>query len=156
MALVGIELVVVHGGGPQVSEAMTQAGIEPSVHRGTARHGCPDSMEIVRRVLVGSINSDLVSPAQRGGTVGGRTIGRRRRARRGRRPTRARRARISDHVGEVTAVDPAPDLVAARRRAGRQSSPALLPMPTGSCTTSTRTRPRARSLRHWAQQNSFI
>jgi len=60
MALVGIELVVVHGGGPQVSEAMAQAGIEPSFIGGLRVTDAP-SMEIVRRVLIGSINSDLVT-----------------------------------------------------------------------------------------------
>jgi acetylglutamate kinase len=60
MALVGIELVVVHGGGPQVSEAMAQAGIEPSFVGGL-RVTDAMSMEIVKRVLIGSINSDLVT-----------------------------------------------------------------------------------------------
>jgi len=60
MALVGIELVVVHGGGPQVSEAMSEAGIEPSFVGGLRVTDAP-SMEIVKRVLIGSINSDLVT-----------------------------------------------------------------------------------------------
>jgi acetylglutamate kinase len=60
LALVGIELVVVHGGGPQVSEAMTQAGVAPSFVGGL-RVTDASSMEIVRRVLIGSINSDLVA-----------------------------------------------------------------------------------------------
>jgi acetylglutamate kinase len=60
LALVGIELVVVHGGGPQVSEAMSQAGVAPSFIGGL-RVTDSTSMEIVRRVLIGSINSDLVA-----------------------------------------------------------------------------------------------
>ena len=60
MALVGIELVVVHGGGPQVSEAMAAAGIQPRFVGGL-RVTDARAMEIVRRVLVGSINSDLVA-----------------------------------------------------------------------------------------------
>ncbi|MGH2750703.1 MAG: acetylglutamate kinase [Actinomycetota bacterium] len=60
MALVGINLVVVHGGGPQVSEAMAQAGIQPTFVGGL-RVTDTQSMEIVRRVLIGSINSDLVA-----------------------------------------------------------------------------------------------
>lgn len=66
MSLVGIHLVVVHGGGPQVSEAMTQAGIEPTFVGGL-RVTDDASMEIVRRVLVGSINSDLVARLGRAG-----------------------------------------------------------------------------------------
>ena len=60
MALVGIRLVVVHGGGPQVSEAMTAAGLEPEFIGGL-RVTDDDAMELVRRVLVGSINSALVA-----------------------------------------------------------------------------------------------
>lgn len=69
MALVGIKLVVVHGGGPQVSAAMSQAGIEPAFVGGL-RVTDPESMEIVRRVLVGSINSDLVARLNAAGLSG--------------------------------------------------------------------------------------
>jgi acetylglutamate kinase len=105
MALVGIELVVVHGGGPQVSEAMTQAGIEPSFIGGLRVTDAP-SMEIVRRVLIGSINTDLVTRLNAAGlsAVGlsggdGGLV----------EVTTARGAEGEDlgYVGEVTAVDPA-------------------------------------------------
>jgi len=59
LALVGIRIVVVHGGGPQVSEAMTSAGIEPRFVGGL-RVTDDEAIEVVRRVLVGSINPDLV------------------------------------------------------------------------------------------------
>jgi acetylglutamate kinase len=59
LSLVGIRLVVVHGGGPQVSEAMSVAGIEPRFIGGL-RVTDEASMDLVRQVLVGSINSDLV------------------------------------------------------------------------------------------------
>jgi acetylglutamate kinase len=59
MALVGIRLVVVHGGGPQVSEAMQRAGISPKFVGGL-RVTDDQSIELVRRVLIGSINADLV------------------------------------------------------------------------------------------------
>jgi acetylglutamate kinase len=59
LALVGVRLVIVHGGGPQVSRAMVGAGIEPSFVQGLRVTG-DAAMEIVRQVLVGSINSDLV------------------------------------------------------------------------------------------------
>lgn len=105
MALVGIELVVVHGGGPQVSEAMAQAGIEPSFIGGLRVTDAP-SMEIVRRVLIGSINSDLVTRLNAAGlsAVGlsggdGGLI----------EVTTASGSDGEDlgYVGEVTAVDPA-------------------------------------------------
>jgi acetylglutamate kinase len=66
MALVGIRLVVVHGGGPQVSEAMTDAGLEPTFVDGL-RVTDENAMELVRRVLLGSINSALVGRLQASG-----------------------------------------------------------------------------------------
>jgi acetylglutamate kinase len=60
LALVGLRLVVVHGGGPQVSGAMSAAGIEPSFVGGL-RVTDEDSMVLVQQVLVGRINSDLVA-----------------------------------------------------------------------------------------------
>ena len=60
LSLVGIRIVVVHGGGPQVSQAMAQAGIEPHFIGGL-RVTDEATIEVVRRVLVGSINPELVS-----------------------------------------------------------------------------------------------
>jgi acetylglutamate kinase len=60
LALVGLRLVVVHGGGPQVSEAMSSAGIEPNFVGGL-RVTDDESMALVQQVLVGRINSDLVA-----------------------------------------------------------------------------------------------
>jgi acetylglutamate kinase len=60
LALVGLRLVVVHGGGPQVSGAMSAAGIEPTFVGGL-RVTDESSMELVQQVLVGRINSDLVA-----------------------------------------------------------------------------------------------
>jgi acetylglutamate kinase len=60
LALVGLRLVVVHGGGPQVSGAMSAAGIEPSFVGGL-RVTDEESMVLVQQVLVGRINSDLVA-----------------------------------------------------------------------------------------------
>ena len=60
MTLVGIKVVVVHGGGPQVSEAMTAAGLEPRFVGGL-RVTDETAISIVRQVLVGTINQDLVA-----------------------------------------------------------------------------------------------
>ena len=71
LTLVGVHVVIVHGGGPQVSAAMRSAGIEPSFVGGL-RVTDDEAIEIVRRVLVGSINNDLVSAL---GTAGVRAVG---------------------------------------------------------------------------------
>lgn len=60
LTLVGAKVVVVHGGGPQVSAAMKDAGIEPEFVSGL-RVTTDEAMEIVQRVLVGSINNTLVA-----------------------------------------------------------------------------------------------
>lgn len=60
LALVGLRLVVVHGGGPQVSAAMTAAGIEPQFVNGLRVTGA-DAIEIVAQILIGSINPKLVA-----------------------------------------------------------------------------------------------
>jgi acetylglutamate kinase len=59
LTLVGIKVVVVHGGGPQVSAEMDRAGIEPRFVGGL-RVTDDASLRIVRHVLVGTINGDLV------------------------------------------------------------------------------------------------
>jgi acetylglutamate kinase len=66
LSIVGIRVVVVHGGGPQISEAMTAAGISPTFVQGL-RVTDEASMDLVRRVLVGSINADLVARLGRAG-----------------------------------------------------------------------------------------
>jgi acetylglutamate kinase len=63
---VGIRLVLVHGGGPQVSRAIAELGVE-SRFVGGLRVTDDVSMEVVRRVLVGSINADLVTRLTRAG-----------------------------------------------------------------------------------------
>jgi acetylglutamate kinase len=60
LALVGIRLVVVHGGGPQVTRAMAKAGITPKFVGGL-RVTDVDSIDMVRQVLIGSLNSEIVS-----------------------------------------------------------------------------------------------
>lgn len=59
LGLVGLRLVVVHGGGPQISAAMRRAGIEPEFRAGL-RVTDDATMEVVQQVLLGTINSDLV------------------------------------------------------------------------------------------------
>ncbi len=59
LAMVGIHPVVVHGGGPQISEAMTREGIEASWVDGL-RVTDEQAIGVVQRVLVGEVNVDIV------------------------------------------------------------------------------------------------
>jgi acetylglutamate kinase len=56
----GIRPVVVHGGGPQINAHLTRLGIA-SEFRGGLRVTTPETMDIVRMVLVGQVNSDVVN-----------------------------------------------------------------------------------------------
>jgi acetylglutamate kinase len=57
---VGIRVVLVHGGGPQIDEQMARQGI--AVERvGGLRVTSAEALDIVRMVLVGKINRELVS-----------------------------------------------------------------------------------------------
>ena len=55
----GVRVVVVHGGGPQISAHLDRLGL-PSEFRGGYRVTTPETMQIVRMVLVGQVNSDVV------------------------------------------------------------------------------------------------
>lgn len=59
LSLVGIRIVVVHGGGPQVSRSMTTRGLEPKFVGGL-RVTSPEVMRVVEQVLVGEMNPALV------------------------------------------------------------------------------------------------
>ena len=56
----GVRVVVVHGGGPQITAHLDRLGVE-SEFRGGFRVTTPDTMQVVRMVLVGQVNSDVVS-----------------------------------------------------------------------------------------------
>jgi acetylglutamate kinase len=57
---VGVRCVLVHGGGPQVNEVLKRVGIEPQFRDGL-RVTDESTLEVVRMVLVGKINRDLVA-----------------------------------------------------------------------------------------------
>jgi acetylglutamate kinase len=57
---VGVRCVLVHGGGPQVDTMLRRVGKEPEFRDGL-RVTDAETLEIVRMVLVGKINRDLVS-----------------------------------------------------------------------------------------------
>ena len=56
---VGIRPVVVHGGGPQISTMLSRLGID-SAFRGGLRVTTPESIDVVRMVLVGQVGRQLV------------------------------------------------------------------------------------------------
>jgi acetylglutamate kinase len=55
----GFRPVVVHGGGPQISEMLDKLNIE-SEFRGGLRVTTPEAMDVVRMVLVGKVQRELV------------------------------------------------------------------------------------------------
>jgi len=57
---VGLRPVVVHGGGPQISSMLERLEI-PSEFRGGYRYTTPEAMDVVRMVLTGKINPELVA-----------------------------------------------------------------------------------------------
>jgi len=71
MRLIGMQPVVVHGGGPQIDQAMKASGMQPRFVQGL-RITDADTMRIVERVLVGEINQEIVAWMQR---LGGAAIG---------------------------------------------------------------------------------
>jgi len=55
----GVRVVVVHGGGPQITAHLDRLGVE-SEFRGGLRVTTPEAMQVVRMVLVGQVNPDVV------------------------------------------------------------------------------------------------
>jgi acetylglutamate kinase len=56
----GLRPVVVHGGGPQITEHLDRLGI-PSEFRAGLRVTTAEAMQVVRMVLVGQVNGDIVN-----------------------------------------------------------------------------------------------
>jgi acetylglutamate kinase len=61
---VGVRCVLVHGGGPQVDTMMKRMGKEPEFRDGL-RVTDAETLDIVRMVLVGKVNRDLVATINR-------------------------------------------------------------------------------------------
>lgn len=110
---IGIRLVIVHGGGPQIDHTLEAMGRKSSFVDG--RRVTDDAtMEVVEMVLAGSINQEIVGLIEQ---AGGRAIGltgrdgHMLRVRR-----RLQEGRDLGRVGEIVEVDPAP--IAAVAQAG--------------------------------------
>jgi acetylglutamate kinase len=67
MRLVGMNPVVVHGGGPQITELMRRLGKEPEFVDGR-RVTDAETVDIVRMALVGKVNREIVSMVNRLGS----------------------------------------------------------------------------------------
>jgi acetylglutamate kinase len=59
LRLAGIRPVVVHGGGPQITTMLTRLGMDGEF-RGGLRVTTPETMEVVRMVLVGQVGREVV------------------------------------------------------------------------------------------------
>jgi acetylglutamate kinase len=62
----GLRPVVVHGGGPQISEHLGRLGI-PTTFAAGLRVTTPETMDVVRMVLTGQVNRDVVGQINRHG-----------------------------------------------------------------------------------------
>jgi len=71
LACVGVQPVVVHGGGPEINQWLSRLAIEPQF-RGGLRVTDPLTMDVVEMVLVGRVNKQIVNGLNR---VGGKAVG---------------------------------------------------------------------------------
>jgi len=59
LRLAGLRPVVVHGGGPQIDTMLLRLGVEPQF-RGGHRVTTPETMDVVRMVLTGQVQREIV------------------------------------------------------------------------------------------------
>ena len=71
LRLVGIHVVVVHGGGPEINELLKKTGKESRFVNGL-RYTDEETMEAVQMVLCGKVNKNLVATLNR---AGGQAVG---------------------------------------------------------------------------------
>ena len=70
----GIRPVIVHGGGPQINRMLDRLGIE-SEFKGGYRVTTPETMDVVRMVLTGKVNPELIDAINAHGPVASGTTG---------------------------------------------------------------------------------
>jgi len=71
LASVGVQPVVVHGGGPEINDWLTRLQIEP-IFRNGLRVTTPETMDVVEMVLAGRVNKHIVNGLN---CVGGHAVG---------------------------------------------------------------------------------
>lgn len=69
LSLVGVRVVVVHGGGPEISEMLKKIGKESRFVNGL-RYTDRETMDIVQMILCGKVNKDLVALLEHAGGQG--------------------------------------------------------------------------------------
>lgn len=74
LRLAGVRPVVVHGGGPQISDMLERLGIA-SEFKGGYRVTTPEAMDVVRMVLTGKVNPELVDQINTHGPLAAGTSG---------------------------------------------------------------------------------
>ncbi len=108
LKLVGMNPIVVHGGGPQIDEALTKIGKKGTFVQGM-RVTDEETMEVVEWVLAGQVQQDIVGLIN---AAGGKAVGL---TGRDGGMIRARKLKVQDkdgvehdvgQVGEITAIDP--------------------------------------------------
>ncbi|MCD6405489.1 MAG: acetylglutamate kinase [Planctomycetes bacterium] len=127
---VGIRPVIVHGGGPLISKAISEAGRETRFIQGY-RHTDEETMRIVEKVLIENVNVDIVDAINK---AGGRAQGLHRHFRN---PLTGIRKRLDDDlgrpidlglVGDISAVD----VDGIERICNTGVAPVIAPVATGS------------------------
>ncbi|MDE6776757.1 MAG: acetylglutamate kinase, partial [Oscillospiraceae bacterium] len=71
LALVGVKIVLVHGGGPEINDMLKRLGIESKFINGL-RYTDEATIDVVKMVLAGKVNKELVTLL---GQMGGQAIG---------------------------------------------------------------------------------
>lgn len=71
LSCVGINVVLIHGGGPEITDMLKRIGIESKFINGL-RYTDDETMEIVQMVLAGKTNKDLVNRIE---NIGGKAVG---------------------------------------------------------------------------------
>lgn len=71
LSLVGVKVVLVHGGGPEINDMLKRVGKESKFINGL-RFTDDETADIVQMVLAGKVNKDLVKLI---GSVGGKSVG---------------------------------------------------------------------------------
>lgn len=104
LSLVGVKIVLIHGGGPEISGMLKKLNIESKFVNGL-RYTDKETAEIVQMVLAGKTNKDLVSLVE---VCGGKAVGLC-----GIDGAMIKAKKLDDgydygYVGEITDIDPKP------------------------------------------------
>jgi len=150
----GLRPVVVHGGGPQISEHLDRLGLESTFTAGL-RVTTPETMDVVRMVLTGKVNKDIVRLINRDGPFAVGMSGEDANLFTASRKPASWTAPPSTSGWSVRSRPPMPAPSARCSPTGASpSSPASRGGRTARSTTSTRTPPRLRSPSPWARPSS--